>query len=241
MDFAAAFSGGKISWPEYEAALAKLERKAPARDGTPRYEGPRKLLREPPKGVAPWSYSRVATRTDRDGRHSGASRRLLGQLATWARGRGSCDAFVDQLADAIGVTPRTVQRAQARLETLGYIRIIRHRVGRINDANTYYLTELAVPTQSCPRRTHGGDRNVTPRTVPTEPEVSNLSRSNTRSKRGALDARTPPRRFAAAPPRTMREGAVLARSDRASAVPADDDRCSGTLDLEDWLREHPPP
>jgi hypothetical protein len=212
-----------------------------ARAEGPSFAGPQKMLREPCRRAPAWCYSKVSARALSDHRHTVTSKGLLGILARWGRRNRWCDAFVEQLADELSVTPRTIQRAQTRLEQLGYIRVERRRFGRINDANRYHLLDTAIPPATAPRRRRGGDRNVAPPPPATQADVSLSEKPLGTPERTPLVAATQPRRSATAPSRSMREGALLARSERASFVPPGDERCPGTIDLEAWLAEHPPP
>jgi hypothetical protein len=85
-----------------------------------------------------------------DGRLSATDMKLALWLLSTARGRASVDAFIDQIADAIGRSRRMVQYSQANLERCGYVTIERVREGSLNDANIYHL--LAPLHAPAPRR-----------------------------------------------------------------------------------------
>lgn len=177
------------------------------------FDGPKKLLKEPTTRAPSYAYTRIAARATADHRLGGAAKGLLALLLMYARNRGSCDGFIDQFADELSVSGRTIQRAQARLERLGYIRIERRRYGRINDANLYHLTDKAIPPASAPRRRRGGDKKVTPRTLATQAEGSSSERSQEMLSGAALPAAPHPRRSAPPPPRSVRGGGLLAENE----------------------------
>ncbi len=145
---------GRLAWATEEEAeryLAQWERQ----HGTAAPKRPKKLDRPEPRDVLPWSYCKLSPRAYRDPRHSATSLGLLSILAQLARGRASVDAFVDQLADTLGCSRRSVQRAQKRLELIGLLRVERIRNGRINDANRYHLDPAAFPSAPGPRDSIG--------------------------------------------------------------------------------------
>jgi hypothetical protein len=120
-----------------------------------RRRGPRKLERAAPEPSH--HYARASAQMYRDARMNRSALALIHQLIEWARGRGKVDAYVGQLADRLGVSERTIQRAQNVAEQCGYIRIERVREGRLNDANVYHLLEAARPPRK-PFQRAGRDR-----------------------------------------------------------------------------------
>lgn len=158
-----AFSAGRLSWEAYQAAFEAATPRGPAKR-------PKLLDRPPPADVPPWCYAKLAERVSRDRRLGNTPRALLAVLLRLARARGACDAYIDQLADMLGCSGRTVQRAQRRLEACGYLRVEHVRApkaqggrGSLNDANRYHLDPSASPAEPAARRPRGGDKSVTPR------------------------------------------------------------------------------
>jgi hypothetical protein len=168
----AAYAASRISWEQYEAAMnrltpsiqaattASLRAQGLAPKAAPR-RTPRKHERAAPSTTRA-QYARLAAAVYVDPKMTPSAVSLVALVVRWARGRGSCDAFVDQLADEMGVSRRTVQYAQAAAERCGYIRVERVRIGRINDANVYHVMAAALPKPSAmPRRKVKQSRDVT--------------------------------------------------------------------------------
>ena len=177
----------RASWHQAQAnpkrlAPAKLERPAP----------------DPGPG-----YALLSAVVYRDSRLSCTALRLLQQMVQWARGRGSCDAYVEQIADILGVSVRTVQRAQRRAELCGYIRVIHRREGRTNDANVYELTALAVPPAKAPAQRTTSRRRSKPYGVTLMPPHEERAK--------ALSPLNPPKGRKMSDPQGVRAGSALRR------------------------------
>lgn len=143
-------------------ARAAYARRQPAR-------APAKMRQPPP--IPTLNYARLAAMIYKDRRMSATAIRLVAQLIEWARGRGSCTAYVDQLAEILGVSGRTIQRAEIRAQECGYIKIQYIRHGSQNSANRYVLTPLAVGGPEALERTGGRRTAPSPPVVP-EPDLS---------------------------------------------------------------------
>src|SRR5437016_6326215 len=83
--------------------------------------------RDRPAPAALAGFARTASQLYHDRRMSDAARRLVQKVMEWARGRGEAEAFVEQLADQLGLCVRATQYAQARAEECGYLVIVRTR------------------------------------------------------------------------------------------------------------------
>jgi hypothetical protein len=119
---------------------------------------PAKLTKPAPKMTN--AYARATAMVYDDPRMSDSARRLVLKLVQWARGRPAVDAYVEQLADTLGVSVRTIRYAQLRAQRCGYLMVQRTRVGKINDANIYHLTDQAAPKRPYPRRGYLRSRGV---------------------------------------------------------------------------------
>jgi len=99
------------------------------------------------------AYARASAMLYEDPRMSDSARRLVLRLVQWARGRASVDAYIEQLADSLGFSVRTVRYAQRRAKECGFLEIERTRRGKLNDVNIYHLTDKArLPKTPYPRR-----------------------------------------------------------------------------------------
>lgn len=144
------------------AARAAYARRQPAR-------APAKMRQPPP--IPTLNYARLAAMIYKDRRMSATAIRLVAQLIEWARGRGTCTAYVDQLAEILGVSGRTIQRAEIRAQECGYIKIQYIRHGSQNSANRYELTPLATGGPAASERT--GERRTAPsRSIAQETDLS---------------------------------------------------------------------
>jgi len=123
--------------PPPAAPAAPKPRRQPARRSLP---APRPTRR----------FATVSAMIINDGRLSATDMKMALWLLSTARGRASIDAFIEQIAEAIGRSIRMVQYAQRNLERCGYITVEHVREGRINDANVYHL--LAPLHAPAPRR-----------------------------------------------------------------------------------------
>jgi hypothetical protein len=108
-------------------------------------------------------YARVneALYADRD--MTPSARRLVLQLVQLARGRKRVEAFIEQLAETLDLSTRSIQRAQRRAEERGFIAVEHVRQGSINDPNIYHLLDLAVAPAPKKARRHSrvaGEKRV---------------------------------------------------------------------------------
>jgi hypothetical protein len=127
-------------WERFNAALDALPPPPPPAPPPPAPKPRRQPARRSLPAPRPRKgFAAVSDMLERDGRLSCSDLKLGLWLVRTARGRASIDAFIDQMADAIGRSARQVQRAQRNLEACGYITVEHVREGRINDANVYHL------------------------------------------------------------------------------------------------------
>lgn len=211
------FFDGRITEAEYTAIWNATE----ARERTLRGELPAKVpkWRTRPAPSASDYYARASEAFNLDPRIRTTAKDLGLLLIRLCRGRTSCDGWIDQFADLLGCSARTVQRAQRRLEACGYIRVEHVREGRINDANRYHLLPAILPSLAPRRGKRGGDKLGTPRGRDYVPPPRVPPEDVGDEKRSAPRAAPPP-----APPR-HRGGVAARQRDGATAVPRR--RCTG--------------
>ncbi len=173
---------GKIG-DQLAADLAQLDAPAPERKRTPKSQ-------LPAPAATPF-YAQASEALYADRRMKDSARRLVLILVRLARGRGSCDAYVDQLADMMGVTGRTVQYAQRRAEECGFLRVEHVREGRINDANVYHLFAPCFP-QGRPEPRKRTKRSTRPPRRQRPMGVKNFSPHEERSSNDELPPCNPP-------------------------------------------------
>lgn len=172
-DLNAAYAAQRISWEQYEAAMNRL---TPTIQAATKASMRAQGLAAPAERRAPRKHERPAPATTRAqyARLSAAvfvepkmtqnAVALVSLVVRWARGRGSCDAFIDQIADELGCSRRTVQNAQNAAMECGFIRVERVRIGRINSANIYHIMPAALPKpEAKPRRKFKQSRDVSAR------------------------------------------------------------------------------
>ncbi len=162
-----------------------------------------------------------------DGRLSATDIKMALWLLSTARGRASIDAFIDQIAEAIGRSRRMVQYAQRNLERCGYITVEHVREGRINDANVYHLLaplHAPAPRRQRPSRREARGVQKTPaheeaseRTLPSE-LVAAREEQVLSGVAGAPD--TVPLDDRAVAPVRLPRAAVSARGQKATPSPA---------------------
>src|SRR6266851_5620117 len=134
--------------PPPAAPAAPKPRRQPARRSLP---APRPTRR----------FATVSAMIINDGRLSATDMKMALWLLSTARGRASINAFIEQIAEAIGRSIRMVQYAQRNLERCGYITVEHVREGRINDANVYHLlAPLHAPAPRCQRPSRREARGV---------------------------------------------------------------------------------
>lgn len=131
----------------------------------------------------PTGYARLPAVLYRAKAMSNTSMRLVAYIAQMARGRRYAELYVEQIADALGVTGRTIQRVLIKAEKAGYITVQRVRTGRINSASRYWLSDdvsnpYTIPARRRVRRSHGGDIPVTPREKKKSKRISSLKQTD---------------------------------------------------------------
>jgi hypothetical protein len=138
-----AWGRGQISDADYEAWLAKHQsnEERARRALTPKL---RRRDTAPPPADSP-CYARIAAPLNLDARLTGRARQLVAFVIQMKRGRAHVDLFIEQIADSLGCSVRTVQRAQRDAERRGYLRVEHRRAGRINDPNRYRTTPSSEP------------------------------------------------------------------------------------------------
>lgn len=162
----ALYAGGRLTWEQYETAYQAANR-------DPAQAKPRRAAKLDRAAPVPLpNYARSSSALYHDQRLSDGARRLVLKLIEWARGRGCVEAFVEQLADQLGLSVRATQYAQARAAECGYITIERTRAGRRNLANVYHLQSTCFPVVTRPRRsTNSRVQNPAPHEGRTSEEV----------------------------------------------------------------------
>lgn len=183
-------AAGKISPEQWEAALLAIDHREALHDAARLVQPDRP--RGPMRHEAPAEsayYAHVSERLYCDRRMGRTAKDLVALLIRLARGRRSCDAFIDQLAEMLGRSRRTIQYAQRRAEACGYLRVEHVREGRVNDPNFYHLLPPAFP-QGRPEPRRGmrpnrGDRRRRPRRRRESMGVQNLAPHKERSLKGA--------------------------------------------------------
>ena len=138
---------------------------APAQPRRPRLAR-RKDVGAPP--VHDYHYALLASAVYADVRLNDSARRVLAFVVQMARGRPVVDLWVEQIADVLGLSVRTVQRAQALAERHGYVAVEHRRQGRRNQSNRYSALAPCIPAarpapSPDPNRELSGDNFVTPR------------------------------------------------------------------------------
>lgn len=154
---------GRISHDEALRRHTAICDREAAWQGKERRPTPRPRRADRPAPEPSPHYAQSSAQLNADARLNYTTIRLILKLKELARGRAHVTAYVDQLADLLGVSGRQIQRAQARAELCGYILIHRERQGRKNLANRYGLLPPCFPQgrqgkKGTPRRQPGDAR-----------------------------------------------------------------------------------
>jgi len=152
-DAARLYLAGKISKAEHDAAWDADAKRQQRAQEPPRPKIRKKDLRPGPPAGVEHRYANISAQAFLDPRVSSTEKILIQYIKMMARGRPEVELFVEQIAEALFITPRHVQRLQRAAERHQLIYVTHRRTGRLNSTNLYTLHENSIPKpQAHPHR-----------------------------------------------------------------------------------------